>query len=82
MVAVTMAWSEALFERRVSDIACRRLIGIRDLGEALAWAHDVDEAADELWVDVDTLRARLDHLHPAERAYLRRRLADPDETVA
>ncbi|MFT4081146.1 MAG: hypothetical protein QM638_01040 [Nocardioides sp.] len=58
----------------VDQAASRRLIQIRDLGEALAWAHDLDEAAEELWVDRAMLEVRLAHLHPAERAYLRRRL--------
>lgn len=49
---------------------------VRALGEALAWAADLQEAADELWVDVLTLQARLSSLHPSERAYLNRRLAD------
>lgn len=65
------------FEREelaVHKAAARKLIGIRDLGEALAWASDLHQAADELWVDVDTLTTRLQHLHPAERAYLIRRL--------
>lgn len=66
------AREETLVERE----AARRMIDIRDLGEALAWAHDLHEAADELWVDVELLRARLDGLHPSERAYLRRRLPD------
>lgn len=61
-------------ERLVDQIAARRLIGIRELGEALAWAHNVTEAADELWVDEDLLWVRLRHLHPAETHYLRRRL--------
>ncbi|MBA2952161.1 hypothetical protein GON03_19275 [Nocardioides sp. MAH-18] len=66
-------------EREVDKEAARRLLpDIREVGEALAWASCVDEAADELWVDRGTLRARLEHLHPAERAYLRRRLADDD----
>jgi IrrE N-terminal-like domain len=61
----------------VSKAAARRLIpDIRALGEVLAWAYDVHEAADELWVDPWTVRVRLDHLHPSERAYLRRRLSD------
>lgn len=63
-------------ESVVSRIAARRLIPIRPLGEALAWAHCLEEAADELWVDPSTLRTRLEHLHPAERAYLRRRLSE------
>ncbi len=62
-------------ELQVDNNAARQLIDIRDLGEALAWAHDEHEAADELWVDVPTLRARLRHLHPSERHYLRRRLS-------
>lgn len=51
---------------------------IRAIGDAMAWSQGcLHQAADELWVDVDTLRDRLRFLsHPAERAYLRRRLAD------
>lgn len=67
-------WCREREERQVDANAARRLIGIRDLGEALAWAHDEHQAADELWVDVSTLRVRLRHLHPAERYYLQRRL--------
>lgn len=63
-------------ECMVDRAAAFKLIGIRELGEALAWAHDAEEAADELWVDVQMLRSRLRHLHPAERHYLRQRLAD------
>jgi len=69
-------------ECAVDQAAARKLIGIRELGEALAWAHDLDEAADELWVDRTMLDVRLKHLHPAERHYLRRRLADSAETVS
>lgn len=65
---------EALCDRE----AARRLIGIRELGEALAWAHNLAEAADDLWVDDELLRVRLSHLHPAERHYLRRRLAQEE----
>ncbi len=72
-------WATALEEEAVNAAAARRLIEIRALGEALAWAHDLHEAAEELWVDVPTLEARLRHLHPSERHYLRRRLADDHE---
>lgn len=66
-------------EREVSKEAARRLLpGIREVGEALAWSLDLTEAADELWVDVGTLRVRLEHLHPAERAYLKRRLEEQE----
>ena len=71
---VLAAREEALIEATVA----RQLIRIRELGEALAWARNLSEAADELWVDVPTLQARLDHLHPAERHYLRRRLEAVD----
>jgi hypothetical protein len=30
--------------------------------------------ADALWVHVDTLPTRMNHLHPSERHYLRRRM--------
>lgn len=74
-------------ELEVSKEAARRLLpDIRGVGEALAWAARgrefdaacLDEAADELWVDRGTLRVRLEHLHPAERAYLKRRLEETD----
>jgi hypothetical protein len=62
-------------EGRVDRIAARLLLAdIRAVGEALAWSQCLEEAADELWVDEATLRTRLRHLHPAERAYLHRRL--------
>jgi hypothetical protein len=60
----------------VEAIAARKLVGIRELGEALAWARDFDEAAQELWVDRSIIDARLAHLHPSERHYLRRRLRE------
>ena len=69
-------WHWAREEAIVEREAARRMIDIRDLGEALAWSHDLHEAADELWVDVELLRARLDSLHPSERHYLKRRLDD------
>lgn len=64
-------------ERVCDRNAARYLLpDVRRMGEALAWAHDIEEAADELFVDLPTLLTRLDGLHPCERAYLRRRLAD------
>ncbi len=69
-------------ERRevVADRNAARLLlpDIRAIGEALAWSHSTHEAAEELWVDEATLRARLDALHPSERHYLRRRLEEID----
>lgn len=72
--AVLMAKEEAAIEKLVA----RALIPVDALGEALAWAHNLDEAAGELWVDRTTLDARLGALHPAERAYLKARLDAPE----
>lgn len=70
---VWTAWRER--EELACELAAaRELIDLHKLGETLAWAHSVEEAADELWVDVALLRTRMKHLHPAERAYLRERL--------
>ncbi|WP_300680677.1 hypothetical protein [Nocardioides sp.] len=64
-------------ELRVGREAARLLLpDICKVGDALAWAQNYTEAADELWVDLDTLLDRLDSLHPVELHYLRRRLAD------
>lgn len=57
-------------ERTVERIAARRLIPLAQLADVLRWAHCIDEAAAELWVDVPMLQARLDALSPAERALL------------
>lgn len=65
-------------EAAVEQAVARKLIGITDLGETLASVDNLADAADELWVDEDTLAVRLRHLHPAEVHYLRRRLqCDP-----
>lgn len=66
-------------ERYVDQAAARQLIDIRALGEAIAWSESHAEAAEELWVDEATLRARLAHLHPSEKAYLKRRLAEVED---
>lgn len=67
-------WLAAREELAVEQETARRLIPLDRLVDALVWAHDLYEAADELWVDVETLRVRLDHLHPAEKAVLKERL--------
>ncbi len=48
-------------------LAARRLIEMPALLDALSWAEDLREVADELWVDEDTLMARLDGLTCNER---------------
>lgn len=64
-------------ELRVDRETARLLMpDVKVVGEALAWARDLDEAAWELSVDQAALVVRLQNLHPAERAYLKRRLED------
>jgi hypothetical protein len=62
-------------EEQAVDRAAARLLlpDVRVIADAMVWAHSLEEAADELWVDPAMLRCRLASLHPAERAYLRRR---------
>ena len=68
-------WWEAREEAVVDRIAAGRLVTIDDLGEALAWADHHAEVAEELWVDVPTVQARLAGLTRDERHYLASRLA-------
>lgn len=68
-------------ESRVRQAAAHKLISLDDLAAALAWTRDVGELAEELWCDEITVRTRLTHLHPAERHYLRRRLAHLEESA-
>lgn len=74
---------DTMCDWRVHRDAARLLIDMHDLGEALAMYGEQDptSVAEELWVDEDTLRARLDHLHPSERGYLRRRLSMREHTA-
>lgn len=74
---------DARREVRVRRQASRLLIDLQVLGEALAWhgEQNLTGVADECWVDMETLRARLDGLHPAERGYLRRRLAAREDAA-
>lgn len=61
-------------ECAVDQWAARRLIELDALLDALRWSDDRDEVAECLWVTVELLDVRLRHLHPSERAYLRRNL--------
>lgn len=61
-------------ERATRDAAARLLIPLHALAEAMVWAVDDHELAAELWVDVHTVRARLEGLTQAESDELNRRL--------
>ena len=69
-------------EELVHAEAARRLITIEALVDAAMYHEDDLEAlAEALWVDLETLQARLAHLHPAERGYLQRRLSMKEHTA-
>jgi Zn-dependent peptidase ImmA (M78 family) len=65
-------WHERKQERSVERVAARLLIPLDDLARALLWSDDLAELADDLWVDVDTLKQRLRDLDSTERDYLAR----------
>ena len=62
-------------ERATDAVAARRLIPLELLTAALRWSGNERELADELWVDVHTVRVRLTSLRPAERRALDEALA-------
>lgn len=55
-------------ERVVDELAARYLVQLEDLIEAARWTRHLGELADELGVDVDTARARIEGLDEGERA--------------
>lgn len=73
-VACCSGWHEGKQERRVERTAARRLISVDALVDALLWADDERELAEVLWVDVDTVRARLDGLTAVEKQTIEQRL--------
>lgn len=54
-------------ERATDQMAARRLIPLELLIHALRWTGNERELADELWVDVHTVRVRLGNLRASER---------------
>lgn len=69
-------YHQAREEEAVEREAARRLISLEALADAMAWSTCSAEIAEELWVDEPMLKARMDALHPSERAYLQRRLVE------
>jgi len=65
-------------ETAINQASARRLVPIDRLLEVIVWANGLAELADECWVDVETMRCRMQHLHPAERAAVNRALASRD----
>ena len=57
-------------EAAAREHAARRMISLDRLIDALRWADNLEEVADELWVDHQTLIDRLDTLTDDERQAL------------
>jgi hypothetical protein len=71
-VPVTLAEREEL---RVEKETARLLLpDLEVVAVALEWSRDLHEAAEDLWVDEQALRVRLEHLGAGERAWLEARL--------
>lgn len=67
-------WEEEAIERA----AARSLIPLQRLVKELLCSDHLPTVADELWVDVDMLGARLSDLAPSERAEIQRAFAARD----
>lgn len=63
-------WFDGRQERRVPARAVRSLITLEARTDALLWSQDEHELADELWVDVETVRGRLHSLTQGEKDYI------------
>lgn len=72
---------EAREERHADHLAARRLICLWDLADTRLGAFQVEEWAESLGVTAHILRTRVDHLHPAELAYVKLRLQAMDEVA-
>ena len=57
-------------EARVEEAAARQLISLHRLAAAIVWSQDERDLADELWVDIDMVRARLSTLRDDERDHI------------
>jgi hypothetical protein len=69
---------EARQEKACHETVARLLIPMHELRNAMQWGRDPQELADELWVDLDTLQARIKGLSAVEAAMLTEGL---DETL-
>lgn len=75
-VALSEVVLNARQEQIVERISARRLIALSDLLDALRWTSHLGEAAEELYVDLTTLRARIADLTELERAALDQLIQD------
>lgn len=68
--------ADAKEERRVDQIAARRLVALDELVEALLWTRHTAELVDELWVDSAAFVALVQSLTPAEKAWIDQQLKE------
>lgn len=68
-------------ERAVDEAAARDLISFEALVDAMLWSNDDRELADELWVDVSMVRARLASLTDYESRTLVTRLEEAERML-
>lgn len=61
--------------------SARRLITLEELVVGILWSQDEVELAEELWVDVATVRARLAGLTDEEKRYVEDRVARREESA-
>ena len=57
-------------EALVEEAAARQLIRLEHLAAAIVWSQDERDLAEDLWVDVDMIRARLRSLTADEAAFI------------
>ena len=69
-------------ERAVEIATAHALIRLDDLISAAKWARSLPELADELNVTQGVAHTRLFHLHPSERAALRRATQETESQEA
>ena len=64
-------------EQVVEEITARRMIRLPELVDAILWCQGRtdDEAAEELWVDLDILQTRVRTLTPGERKWVECQIA-------
>lgn len=61
-------------ERRADEVAARRLIGLEQLADALAWAWHTGEIADSLHVAEELVCVRIEVLSDTEKSFIEARL--------
>jgi hypothetical protein len=67
-------------EMATRERAARWLIPIENLAAAMIWANDDHELAEELWVDLGTVRTRLSTLTAVETRHLNDRVDAAERT--